>query len=290
MEANQTKIQNIVKAKELKFSTDDEINSINAVAGCASPIGINRDKTIVIVDDYIANTNNLIIGANEEHYHFENSCYGRDYEADIISDIVEAFDGARCPISESPINLLKSVRGIEVGNIFQLGTKYTEALGAYYIDEKGNKQTIIMGSYGIGLGRLLACLAEEYNDKKGLQFPITVAPYQVIITPLIDSENIKSKAESLYELLLENNIEVILDDRDKKDASLGEKLNDADLIGVPIRILISNRSLTKGGVEVKLRRKDNNEIVPLNEIVEFIKNLISEEIANIKNRNVNSLK
>lgn len=282
MEANATKIQNKAKVKNLRFSTDEEINSINAIAGYASPIKIKREKTIVIVDDLVARTNNLIIGANQENYHFENSCYGRDYKADIISDIVEAYDGALCPISKSENHILKSIRGIEVGNIFQLGTKYTKALGAYYIDENNKKRTVIMGSYGIGVGRLLACLAEEYNDEKGLLLPISVAPFEVIISAFLDNENVREKAESIYESLIEHKIDVIYDDRNKKVASQGEKLNDADLIGIPIRILISKRSLSLGGVEVKLRRKKNSEIISIDKIVCHIKNIISEEFSAIE--------
>lgn len=281
MDVNSTKIQNATKAKDLKYSTDKEINSIKAVVGYASPLGIDREKAIVIVDDLVANTNNLVIGANEEHYHYEGSCYGRDYNADIVADIVVAYDGALCPMSESNNCTLKSVRGIEVGNIFQLGTKYTEALGAHYIDEKGKKQIVVMGSYGIGVGRLLACLAEEYNDEKGLKLPISVAPYQVIISALLDDETIKQQADDLYELLIRNNFEVIYDDRENKVASLGEKLNDADLIGIPIRLLISKRSISKGGVEVKIRTKLSSEIVSIQNIVPLLRNIIDSEFVEI---------
>lgn len=283
MDVNPIKVQNKLKAKDLKPATDDEIKSIKSVPGFASPIGIDKNKSVVIVDELIAETNNLVIGANENDYHYENSCHGRDYTANFTADIVEAFDGALCPVSESQLNKLKSVRGIEIGNIFQLGTKYTEALNAMYTDEKGKRHPIIMGSYGIGVGRLLACLAEEYSDDNGLKLPISVAPYQVILVALIDNEEINDKAEELYSNLKKAGIEVVYDDRDKKTASNGEKFNDADLIGIPLRLTISKRSLKNGGIEMKLRNSGKTSIIPLETVIDSVKSEIANQFLNMRN-------
>lgn len=271
MEANPIKIQNKIKAKELTPATDEEISSIKAVAGYASPIGIERENAFIIVDDLIVKSNNLVVGANEEDYHFKNACFKRDFSADMVEDIVYAFDGACCPISTTKEHKLKSVRGVEVGNIFQLGTKYTEALEAFYVDENGKRKPIIMGSYGIGVGRLLACLAEHYNDEKGLKLPISIVPYHVIITSLMDNAEVKEVGEKVYEQLRAAKVEVIYDNRPKKVASAGKRFNDADLIGIPIRITISKRSLKNGGVELKLRGEKENSIISVEEIVSTVK-------------------
>lgn len=281
MDVNPIKVQNKVKAKTLRPSTEEEIKSIKAVAGYASPIGVDKNKVIVVVDDLIPKSNNLVIGANEENYHLSNACFNRDFQADIVADIVEAFDGALCPISNSVNNRLKSVRGIEVGNIFQLGTKYTKALNAYYTDENGKQQTVIMGSYGIGVGRLLACIVEEHNDEKGLNLPISVAPYHVILIVIPDNIEIVNIADSLYNSLRESNIEVVYDDRDKKSASVGEKFNDAELIGIPIRITISKRSIKNGGAEIKLRNKEESFIVNIEQTIPRINELIKEQFISI---------
>ena len=172
--------------------------------------------------------------------------------------------------------LLKEVRGVEVGNIFQLGTKYTQAFDALFMDENGRRQPIIMGSYGIGVGRLLGCLAEEYHDENGLMLPVAVAPYQVIITALLDNEEVISVAEKVYQDLSTAGIEVLYDDRDKKVARAGEKFADADLIGIPIRITVSSRSLKNGGVDIKRRDEQAGEIIYVEEVVSKILKMLSD--------------
>ena len=288
MEANAIKIQKLAKVAGMRPATTEEIASIGAVAGYASPIGLNREKCMVLVDDLVAKSNNLVTGANEADYHYLNSCYGRDYEADVVGDIVSAYDGALCPVSESDDHKLSSVRGIEIGNIFQLGTKYTAAMNAVFTDLDGKPKPIVMGSYGIGVGRMLACLCEEYNDDQGLRLPISVAPYQVIIVAILDNEEVATAANDLYEQMRKNGVEVILDDRNKKAATPGVKFRDAELVGIPIQLTISKRSLKNGGVEFKTRVDENRDdparerlILPIDEVLPKVQETISSLYADL---------
>ena len=274
LEVNLIKIQKLLGVGTLTPSTEEEILEIGSVPGYASPVGIDRDRSIIVLDDLIARGNNWIVGANEKDYHLQNACHGRDFASDVIGDIVNAFEGAPCPISKS--GKLEVRRGIEIGNIFQLGTKYTEAMGASFTDQDGKSKPIVMGSYGIGVGRLLACLCEAYNDEYGLMLPIAVAPYQVIITALIDSEETKAQAEAIYHQLKSERIEVLLDDRTKKQATPGVKFRDADLIGIPIRLTISKKSLAKGGVELKVRGSKDIDLVPIDKIPDTVQTTIRQ--------------
>lgn len=254
MELNETKLCNVSKAKDLRPATEEEIQAIGAVAGFASPIRIQREKAIIVVDEAIVDSPNLVTGANEAEYHYLNSNYGRDYTADVVADIASARAGDKTLDGKG---ILKEVRGVEVGNIFKLGTRYTEALGATFLDENGERKAVIMGSYGIGVGRLLACVAEEYRDDYGLKLPISIAPYQVHLVGLFGGEA-GTVAETIYSELQAAGIEVIYDDRDER---AGVKFNDADLIGVPIRLTIGQKTLEKGGIELKLRDEKANRIV-----------------------------
>ena len=260
MELNETKLGNAVKAKTLRPAHDEEIAAAGAVPGYASPIGID-DDVLVVVDDVVTQSPNLVAGANEEGFHLRNVNYGRDYEADIITDLAAAREGDLCPECASP---LRESRGVEVGNIFKLGTEYTAAMGATFVDEAGDAHPVIMGSYGIGVGRLLACVAEEHNDDYGLIWPITVAPHDVHLVALRGGFE---EADRLYDVLRAAGIDVLYDDRDE---SPGVKFNDADLIGVPIRITVGRRSLEQGGVELKLRQEKERELVPLDEAAERV--------------------
>ncbi|MDX1663680.1 MAG: proline--tRNA ligase [Candidatus Promineifilaceae bacterium] len=260
MELNETKLGNAVKAKTLRPAHDEEIAAAGAVPGYASPIGID-DDVLVVVDDVVTQSPNLVAGANEEGFHLRNVNYGRDYEADIITDLAAAREGDLCPECASP---LRESRGVEVGNIFKLGTEYTAAMGATFVDEAGDAHPVIMGSYGIGVGRLLACVAEEHNDDYGLIWPITVAPHDVHLVALRGGFK---EADRLYDVLRAAGIDVLYDDRDE---SPGVKFNDADLIGVPIRITVGRRSLEQGGVELKLRQEKERELVPLDEAAERV--------------------
>lgn len=265
MEVNETKLANAVQAKDLRPAREEEIRDIGAVPGYASPIGVKN--AVVIVDDLIPRSPNLVAGANEEGFHLLNVNYPRDYTANIITDIALARDGDACPNCNQP---LRSARGVEVGNIFKLGTRYTDALGARYLDANGQLKPIVMGSYGIGSGRLLACIAEEHNDAHGLRWPITVSPYEVHLVALRGGEQ---AAEELYADLIAADVQVLYDDR---EGTPGVKFNDADLIGTPLRITVGDRSIKAGGVEFKRRDKETKEIVPLNETVGRVKREIDE--------------
>ncbi len=282
MELNETKLVNAVGAKNLRPAEEAEIIASGAVPGYASPIGLKN--ILVVVDDLIPGSPNLVAGANEAGYHFINVNYKRDYKADIVADIAAAQDGDACPNCGAA---MRAVRGIEVGNIFKLGTWYSEAVGATFQDADGSEKPVVMGSYGIGSGRLLASIVEEYNDKYGLIMPISVAPYEVHLVELVgakdESDKVREIAGQLYNDLREAGLEVLFDDRDE---SPGVKFNDADLIGVPLRITVGNRALKEGGVEVKLRHQSDKNLVPLDKIVsqagEIIQGLYDEITANLE--------
>jgi prolyl-tRNA synthetase len=259
MELNETKLANAVKALDLRPALEEEIEAVGAVPGYASPIGIKG--AVVIVDELVVESPNLVAGANDAGFHYKNVNYQRDFEADIVTDIVAVEDGFACQVCGTE---LYTSRGVEVGNIFKLGTKYTDSLGATFLDKDGKRQKVIMGSYGIGSGRLLQSIAEEYNDEHGLMWPISVAPFHVHIVSLKGGEE---KAEELYGALMEAGLEVILDDR--KD-SPGVKFNDADLIGIPIRVTVSKRAETENTIEVKLRNEEEKQVVNWEDAISYI--------------------
>jgi prolyl-tRNA synthetase len=264
METNETKLANAVGAGELRPALPQEIRAIGAEPGYGSPIGV--DDALVVVDDAIPASPNLVAGANEEGYHFLNVNHGRDFEADVVSDIALAEEGAPCPDCGSP---MRAERGIEVGNTFKLGTRYSEALGATFLDRDGEHRPVVMGCYGIGVGRLLACIAEEHHDEDGLIWPISVAPYQVY---LIAGE-VGEMADGLYESLVSAGIEVLYDDRRE---SLGARFKDADLIGIPLRLTLTPRSLQGGGVEIKGRSEAESYIVSTEEAAPVVRGEIAD--------------
>ena len=255
LEVEESKLQKACGALSLRPAHDEEITACGLVPGYASPIGAKN--TIVIVDDSVAGSNNLVAGANKEGYHLINTNFGRDYTA-TIADITSARAGLACPKCKEE---LEARRGVEVGNIFQLGTRYSESMGCTFQDENGKSQPVVMGSYGIGVGRLLACLAEEYNDDKGLKLPASVAPFQIHIVNLLKSN---AEAERIYSNLLEAGLEVILDDRKE---TAGVKFNDADLLGMPLRITLGNKAMQDGEVEFSIRNSGEGFRVPLAEVV-----------------------
>jgi prolyl-tRNA synthetase len=259
MEVNETKLANLVKAKELRPATEEEIRKVGAEPGYASPVGLA--DVFVVVDDLIPQLANLVAGANETGFHLLNVNYGRDYTASIVADITAATEGSACPNCDHPMRL---TRGVEVGNIFKLGTRYTDALGCTYLDETGQAKAVVMGSYGIGVGRLLACVAEEHHDERGLIWPASIAPYPVhlVVLPGKTMDTL-SIAESIEKELLAAGLEPLFDDREE---SAGVKFNDADLIGLPLRITVSERALKQGGVEFKLRAGGDAWIVSLEQV------------------------
>lgn len=264
LDLNETKLVNAVKAKAMRPATEEEIAATGAVAGYASPLNIKRENVIVVVDDSITSSPNLVAGANETGYHYINTNYGRDYEADIVTDIAAARDGDKTVDGQG---ILKEVRGVEVGNIFKLGTRYTDSMNATFLDDNGDRNPVIMGSYGIGVGRLLACIAEECNDDNGLILPISIAPYQVHLV-LLNSEESDPVAAEVYQELRQAGIDVLFDDRDERP---GVKFNDADLLGMPLRLTVSRRSLKNGGLEFKRRMDSESRIIGREDVVTIIR-------------------
>ena len=277
MEVNETKLANILHAIALRPAVDAEIRAVGAVPGYASPVGLTN--VMVIVDEVIPRSTNLVSGANIEGYHWLNVNFGRDYQAEIVADITLAKTGDECFICGGSLH---TVRGVEVGNIFKLGTRYSESMGCNYLDRDGKSYPIFMGSYGIGTGWLLACIVEEHHDEHGIIWPITVSPYQIhlIVLPRksidIGCEG-QDKAEMLFQKFNELHLECLFDDREE---SPGIKFNDADLIGNPIRLTISERSLKNGGVEYKQRDRPEKMIIPYENIIPFIK----KEIKTLESR------
>ncbi len=270
LEVNETKVANAAGALELRPAHDDEIKAVGAVAGYASPIGLQ--DVLVIADESIPAAANLVAGANEDGFHMKDVNYGRDWEATTVADIASAGEGDACHRCGKPLSL---ARGVEVGNIFQLGTRFTDALGASFLDENGRAQSIIMGSYGIGVGRLLACVAEHFHDDAGCVWPVTIAPYQVHLVSLAKSDgDARTAAEGLYAELISRGIEVLYDDRKENP---GVKFNDADLIGCPVRITVGDRGLKKEIMELKVRTDEGKgDEVPVADIAGRVEAILAE--------------
>ncbi|MFN2115942.1 MAG: proline--tRNA ligase [Anaerolineae bacterium] len=263
MELNETKLANAIGARALRSAEPEEIRGIGAEPGFGSPVGIERDGVIVVVDDLVANSPNLVGGANRVDYHYENVNHGRDFEADLVADIAAAAAGHGCPDCGAP---LRAERGIEVGNIFKLGTKYSESMGASFLDQDGHSRPMVMGCYGIGVGRLVASVVEQSHDEDGIVWPVSIAPYHVSLVALQhpESPQVAETAERLYEELTSSGVEVLLDDRDERP---GVKFNDADLIGLPLRLTIGSRGLAAGVVELRERASGEKVEVPLADAV-----------------------
>jgi prolyl-tRNA synthetase len=273
-ELNETKLANALNARELRPAQEDEIRAVGAEPGYASPIGLDLSDALVIVDDLIPNCPNLVAGANEAGYHIRDTNYGRDYEAPVIADIVAAQDGDLCPQCSSSLH---TSRGVEVGNIFKLGTRYTTALGGTYLDRDGTEKSVVMGCYGIGSGRTLACVLEEHHDAQGICFPISIAPYHVHCVAMTHrAPEVADIADRLYQDAWAQGIEMLLDDR---DATPGVKFNDADLIGLPLRITIGPRSLKAGGAELKFRDQEETRLVPIDDLVSTLRSEIDRLLA-----------
>ena len=251
---NETKLVNALGVPEYALTMADEANmgpATGAVGGFTGPIGLH-DCTI-IVDSELVGLKNMCAGACETDHHYINVNYGRDYKADIVCDLKLLREGDPCPVCGKPV---KSARGIEVGQVFKLGTKYSVPMGLTYKDENQEDHPVVMGCYGIGVSRTLASIVEQYHDDNGIIWPIAVAPYHVIIEIMKPNDPAQTAlAEELYEKLGKAGVEVILDDRDERP---GVKFKDADLIGIPIRITVGKKAAERT-VEYKLRRGGDME-------------------------------
>ena len=265
-EVNETKLLNAVKATGgMRPATVEEIEAAGMEPGYGSPIGAH--DTVVVVDDLVAASANLVAGANREGFHYRNVNHGRDFTAHIVTDLTNATEGDRCPTCGQTVILRN---GIEVGNIFKLGTKYTDAFGATYLGEDGVAHPIVMGSYGIGIGRNVACIVEEHHDEKGIVWPAEVAPYAAHLVSIGTAKDPKvtEVAERLHDLSIEAGREVLWDDRDE---SPGVKFTDAELLGMPWILTVSPRSLAAGGVEVTERKTGERSTRPIEEVDALIR-------------------
>ncbi len=270
LEVNEIKLLNALDgAPDLRLASPAEVRDAGLIAGSASPVGLSGIK--VVADDSVTLGSNFAVGANREDYHLLNANYGRDFEADILTDIALAEEGSAC--AECDDSAFKSARGIEVGHIFKLGTKYSEVLGAVFPDEKGVQKPIVMGCYGIGVGRLLAAAIEQNHDEAGMVLPASIAPFEVLLTALnVRNADVAEEAAALYEEMRAAGLDVLYDDREE---SAGVKFNDADLLGLPVRVVVSPRNLKNGEVEVKPRSGGEARTVSRSDAVTSVRELLA---------------
>jgi prolyl-tRNA synthetase len=272
LDVNEVKLVNAIGIGELRPATDEEIVALGAVPGYASPVGLpvapeaGGDGVLVIADPSIECGGNFVVGANDEGHHFTGANYPRDFAVTKMADIAQADTGHQCPRCGGRI---EARRGIELGHCFKLGTRYSAATGATYLDEHNEPQFIYMGSYGIGLDRLMAVVVEKHHDEDGIIWPDNLAPYDVHLLWLGKGEpDVVEAAEQIYRELQAVGLSVYYDDR---DVSAGVKLKDADLIGIPRRVAVGRRSLEQGGVEVKRRSQAERHIVPIEQLADFLR-------------------
>ncbi|MDQ3514520.1 MAG: proline--tRNA ligase [Chloroflexota bacterium] len=270
LDVNETKLRGASGETTLVPATAEQIRAVGAEAGYGSPVGV-RDA-LIVVDESVRDTPNLVAGANRVGWHLRDVNLGRDYQADVVADIAAAEDGFACPVCGTPMT---AERAIEVGNIFKLGTRYSTVLGATYLDAEGVAHPIVMGSYGIGPGRTAATVVEQVADERGIPWPVTIAPYEVSllwIGTAKDADTVVA-ADALYAELIAAGIEVLYDDRTER---AGVKFNDADLIGNPIRLSVSTRTLANGQAELRLRSEAESTLIPLAEVVPTVQRLLAD--------------
>ena len=265
LEVNEAKIKKVIK----KDIVPANLETSNLVAGNIGPVGLDVANVTIVYDNSVKGLVNVVVGANKEEYHLKNVCEGRDFVAKETYDITKIKEGDCCKICGKPLTLSN---GIEIGNIFQLGNKYTKSMGMTVLNKEGKAVNPIMGCYGIGVGRAIAALAEENSDEKGLVWPMAVAPWHVYLCGIrLDNPEVKEKAYALYENMKKAGIEVIFDDR---DASPGFKFSDCDLMGIPIRVVVSPRSLANSEAEIQLRDGSLKENVNYDVVIERVKEII----------------
>ena len=263
MDVNETKLRRALGAVDLHYMSENEVIAAGFVPGSAGAVGLKGVR--IVADDLLPQETNLVAGANKPDTHLLNVNYGRDWQADILADIALAGEGSLCAAPtdgdsqcRTPMHLR---RGVEMGQIFKLGTFYAEKLGATYLDAQGKQRPAVMGSYGIGTERLLAAVVEANHDEKGIIWPAEIAPFQVHLVALQpDHQQVREAAEALYERLPSDGITVLYDDRDETP---GVKFNDADLLGMPLRVTVSPRTLDKASLELKRRTEAESALVPL---------------------------
>ena len=268
LEVNEIKLTRALGVMDLRLATAAEVEQAGIVAGSASPVGLSGIKTVA--DDSIHLGTNFVVGANERDRHLLNANSPRDFQADIVTDIALAEDGYRCPHCDF---VLTARRGIEGGHVFKLGTIYSETFGAYFPDGDGQQHPIVMGCYGIGVSRLLGAAIEQHHDEAGIIFPAPIAPYHVSLLALnVGNPDVVATAEDIYARLQEAGVEVLYDDRAE---TAGVKFNDADLMGLPVRIVVSARNLANDAVEIKGRSETEAALVPNTNIVASVRDMLA---------------
>ncbi|MFW5749663.1 MAG: proline--tRNA ligase [Halanaerobium sp.] len=269
-ELNEIKLTNYLQANELRAAEEEEFAVLfDSVAGFIGPVEAADIR--IIADQRLQNMSGAIVGANEKDYHLKNVKVDRDFKVESFTDLRSVRGGERCPKCDQGKLNIKD--GIEVGHIFKLGTKYSETMNANYLDENGKAQPIVMGSYGIGITRLVAAAIEQNNDQYGIKWPKAIAPYQIIILPLGNDQAVEDKSEEIYQNLKAQGWEVLIDDRNER---AGVKFNDSELIGIPLRLTIGSRSLENGVVEAMVRENNKKLEIEIDNLEAGIKDLYSE--------------
>lgn len=271
-EVNEIKVVNTVGVTEVEMAEPELLAQAGTVGGYMGPVGLDPKKVIIVVDQSVMKMHNICCGANDEGYHFLNVNPGRDFTPTYVADIRLMAEGDPCPHCGAPV---KKARGIEVGQVFKLFTKYSQAMKATFLDENGKEQPMVMGCYGIGVGRTMAAAVEQNNDKDGMIWPAAIAPYQVLVVPVnVKDADSNAKAEAIYNELLDAGLEVVIDDRKERP---GVKFKDADLIGYPLRVVVGPKTLQTGELEVKIRKSGEVKMLPLNgDYVAAIKEILQE--------------
>lgn len=271
-EVNEIKVINTCGVIDLEMATEEQLAAAGTVGGYMGPVGIDNKKVIVVVDATVMKMHNVCCGANKEGYHFINVNPGRDFTPTYVADIRLIQEGDPCPHCGGEVS---KARGIEVGQVFKLFTKYSSALKATYLDENGKEQPMLMGCYGVGVSRTMAAAIEQNYDDNGIIWPIEIAPYHVLVVPVnTKDEASAAKAEEIYMQLKKVGLETVIDDRKERP---GVKFKDADLIGYPLRVVVGPKTLTEGKLEVKIRKTGEIRYLPLDgDYVQDIKNIIAE--------------
>ncbi|HCP14488.1 MAG TPA: hypothetical protein DIT32_01690 [Peptococcaceae bacterium] len=266
---NEIKLKNALNCLELDMADNQDVLKITGCQpGYVSPIGLTGDIQIY-ADLEVSLMVNGVAGANQKDYHFKNVKPGRDFKIDAVGDYRQVQAGDSCPNCGKK---LKSARGIEAGQVFKLGTKYSEKMNLFFTDENGEKQLVVMGCYGIGVSRTLAAAVEQNNDKDGIIWPMAIAPFQVVVVPTATDGNVLDAAMGLYQNLQQQGVEAVIDDRDER---AGVKFKDADLIGYPIRITVGKKWTESGQFELKQRKEKEAELLSPEDTIQRVKALIA---------------
>ena len=274
-EVNEVKVSNAANAAtDIMMASHEEYkNATGCEVGFGGPVGLKAD--LLLVDEEVKNMYNMIVGANETGYHLKNVNYGRDFEG-VVGDFRNIENGEKCPVCGEKVSI---ARGTEVGHIFKLGTKYSEAMNATFIDENGKNTPFVMGCYGIGVTRTMDSIIEQHHDENGIIWPLSVAPYHVSVIPVnIKDEEQMKVAEELYNSLKDLGVEVLMDDRNER---AGVKFKDSEIMGIPMRVTVGKK-ISEGAVEFKLRAGGDNEVIKIEDVCNRVKALFEENNLKLK--------